>query len=914
MVITDEDDLVTENAYDSYGQPDWTDAPGDFRTDFTYTARGDLDYVDDPNDVRTDYTYNDRRQVTEIVYAQGTPDEAVEDRSYDNQGRLWTVAQPTDNDAQSVLQTYTYTPTDLIDTESLSNETSSASDDIVVDYDYDGRDWNDGVTDAASRKMDVLYFPNGEVNEMLRPGDRDSEYTYDGDGRILNQADPGSPSDRNLGYEYGETDSADGDQTVGYPRAVLTDADSNTTTTEFNRVGQVRYYRNKAADFFELRYDGLGRRTHVITPLDAVATPARAQITSYNHRGEVTSITEPSGESTTLTYHPTTGRLQSAVFSDGTESETINYTDYDDNGNLKSLNEGSATIVRTYDNLNRVKSYTDINGNEISYRYYESGKIAKIIYPGGSETGVGHVEYIYWKTGRLKEVIDNLDSIATPRTTTHYWNNDGRLDRIVRPNGTERQIKYDGVGRPQVVEEYTSSGQLIAVYKNNYYPSDDIQWVYQLPSANSTGAKPKLVNAMLYNANNQLSTFEGQTVTHDPDGNMTNGPLPDGSFGSYEFDIRNRLESAGGLTYGYDPEGERVSLSGAGETISYVNENNLGLTKLLQRTKNGQTVRYVWGAGLLYEVDSNADATYYHYDNYGNTIALTDESEVVTDRIEYSPFGSVIYRDGDHDTPFLFTGFFGNQTDSNGLIHMRARFYNPLVRRFVNSDPAQQGWNWYAYAAGNPLGFVDPTGLGNQGVLDAIQTGLSFLGMVPVVGFVADVANAGISVARGNYVDASINLAAAIPGAGQAVTGAKLAGVGLLAGVRFSDDASDAFKLFARHGDVPSPRPTGFQSHHGVNSVWVRNNFTDYVADNAPTVLMRNAPNHNATRGVFNSFRADIAKRQGVSINRVDWSAVSPGEAWRLSEEMFQAAQVPLQMRDDYFKLFNNYLDTLSPK
>ena len=49
----------------------------------------------------------------------------------------------------------------------------------------------------------------------------------------------------------------------------------------------------------------------------------------------------------------------------------------------------------------------------------------------------------------------------------------------------------------------------------------------------------------------------------------------------------------------------------------------------------------------------------------------------------------------------------------------------------------------------------------------------AFLGMVPVVGFVADIANAGISVARGNYADASINLAAAVPGAGQAVMGAK---------------------------------------------------------------------------------------------------------------------------------------------
>jgi len=785
--ITDDDNLVTENAYDAYSQPDWTEAPGDFRTEFEYTPRGDLDWVEDPNGIRTDFTYNERRQATEIITDKNGVDEATEDRTYDNQGRLQSVEAPQDNGGLRVKQSYTYTPTDLLDVESLVNETGTTADDAVVDHDYDGRDWSENITDAANREIEIIYFANGEVDQVQRPATRTSSFTYDDDNRVLTQTNPGAPTDRVHGFAYGETLSAEGDTTEGYPRSIFTDADSLTTTTEYNRLGQPRYYRNKADDVFEFRYDGLGRRTHAITPLDAANT--RATLTTYEHRGEVDTITEPSGQTATFGYNGTTGRLESATYSDGVNSETVNYTAYDSNGNLKTLNEGSGTIDRTYDNLNRVKSYEDVNGNTIGYRYYDSGKVAKIIYPGGTENGVGHVEYTYWKTGRLKSVIDKLDSTSSPRTTTNYWNDDGRLDRIVRPNGTVRKIKYDSAGRPEIVEEYTSTGQLIALHKNNYFPSDELEWVYQLPKPQTVGAKPNAVNAMLYNADNQLASFEGQLVTHDPDGNMTNGPLPDGNFGSYDFDIRNRLESAGGISYGYDPEGERVSQSDGTINTTYVNENNLGLTKVLQREKDGTLTRYVWGVGLLYEVNESAEATYYHYDNYGSTIALTDESEVVTDRVEYSPFGSIIYREGSHDTPFLFTGFFGNQTDDNGLIHMRARSYNPLIRRFVNADPAQQGWNWYAYAAGNPLGFVDPTGLGNASVLDAVQTGLSFLGMTPAVGFIADAANGSISVARGNYADAAINFAAAIPGAGQAVMGAKLAGAGMgfFGAIRFAD-------------------------------------------------------------------------------------------------------------------------------
>lgn len=110
---------------------------------------------------------------------------------------------------------------------------------------------------------------------------------------------------------------------------------------------------------------------------------------------------------------------------------------------------------------------------------------------------------------------------------------------------------------------------------------------------------------------------------------------------------------------------------------------------------------------------------------------------------------------------------------------------------------------------------------------------------------------------------------------------------------------------------MPNPRSTGYQSHHGVNSVWVDANFEGYLAKNAPAVLMKNNPYHNATRGVFNRMRSEIAQRQGVSVRDIDWGEVSPGTAWRIAEEQFEAAQVPHSIREDYFRAFNEYLETL---
>ena len=241
------------------------------------------------------------------------------------------------------------------------------------------------------------------------------------------------------------------------------------------------------------------------------------------------------------------------------------------------------------------------------------------------------------------------------------------------------------------------------------------------------------------------------------------------------YDSRNRLTAADRYTYTYNAENHRTALTGPGEATSFLVDPAGALAKILARTKNGTTTRYVYGAGLQYEVSAAGEATYYHYDMQGNTAGLSNQTGTLIDRILYTPYGSIRYRMAAHDTPFLFGGFFGIATDSNGLVHMRARYYNPLTMRFLNSDPAQDGWNWYAYANGNPMSYADPTGYGANSVLNAMQTGLSMLGFVPGLGAVADVINAGISAARGDYVGAAMSLASAVPGIGDAFAAGRIA-------------------------------------------------------------------------------------------------------------------------------------------
>jgi hypothetical protein len=65
-------------------------------------------------------------------------------------------------------------------------------------------------------------------------------------------------------------------------------------------------------------------------------------------------------------------------------------------------------------------------------------------------------------------------------------------------------------------------------------------------------------------------------------------------------------------------------------------------------------------------------------------------------------------------------------------------------------------------------------GITGDEILDGLQLGLDIVGLIPVVGEIADVANAGISLARGDYAGAALSLLSAVPFAGYLGTAGKI--------------------------------------------------------------------------------------------------------------------------------------------
>lgn len=124
--------------------------------------------------------------------------------------------------------------------------------------------------------------------------------------------------------------------------------------------------------------------------------------------------------------------------------------------------------------------------------------------------------------------------------------------------------------------------------------------------------------------------------------------------------------------------------------------------------------------------------TYYHTDGLGSVIAASDEAGNLLWRERYRPFGERMERAVSTDTHALYyTG--KPHDDDTHLTYFGARYYDPVVGRFMGIDPAGidpgnlHSFNRYAYANNNPYRYRDPDGraVTPETVFDVASLGLS---------------------------------------------------------------------------------------------------------------------------------------------------------------------------------------------
>jgi RHS repeat-associated protein len=161
-------------------------------------------------------------------------------------------------------------------------------------------------------------------------------------------------------------------------------------------------------------------------------------------------------------------------------------------------------------------------------------------------------------------------------------------------------------------------------------------------------------------------------------------------------------------------------------------------------------------------------------DALGNTIAIVDSNGVVRTSYTYEPFGNTSVTGTTNTNEFQYTG---RENESNGLYFYRARYYSPLLGRFISEDPIGfgGGLNLYSYVFDSPTNLTDASG----NCPTCIDPGIA-----PVAVGTGAVAGAGVAIGVGEtsapvfIFIAEGTAAGSRAGPAGALAGAGLAGMG----------------------------------------------------------------------------------------------------------------------------------------
>ena len=753
-MVTDQDGNTESYVYDKAGNlTGQTDALGN-RITYAYDIHGRLIRQTDARGNSESYAYDAVGNCIKRTDAMGT----VTEMTYDMAGRM--TEQSVLTKAGKITNHYTYDAAGniLTTTDAEGSRTVYRYDDYgncisktdcmgnVTEYTYDALNRQTGTSDAAGKEAYTYDAQNNLIRHRTACGSgQETEYlyTYTQDGMLKESKDP-----------------LQGISSIAY-----------------NRNRQIASVTDPLGNETVYQYDSAGRISRVRTAADTQ--------TEYTYNAQGLLASEKTADAKTDYTYDALGRILTKVDALG----RVTYT-YDANSNITKVTEQqngrTTTIKRSFDALNRVTSVTDANGKTVSYSYDELGNRISLTYPGGEI-----VRYSYDKCGDLLTVTEPDGSV-----NTYTYDKKGRCTGLKRADGTEESYSYDKADRLSAQTDKNADGTI----RNSYtYTYDGAGNIIKIGGTADTAAGHAV---MTYDRDNRLATYNGEKVTYDERGNMLHGPL-NGAMGDYTYDCRNRLietKAADGTVtaYTYDAENTRLTEETENTRHTFVTDKETTYSQLLTETisekhlltyKETATITYTYGNGLISDSrkeakDSDTEKRYYHYNHIGSTTAITDADGDLVYRIAYGTYGELtgIYdTDGDpvedktavirsENLRFLYNGRYGVETGANGLYYMRARYYNPQIKRFINRDiidgsiTDSQSLNKYSYVQGNPISLVDPFGLCAQDYFS--RAGHELLDWLGFIFDPADAINFLWYTAEGNAAMAAATAVAIVPAAG----------------------------------------------------------------------------------------------------------------------------------------------------
>lgn len=672
------------------------------------------------------------------------------DTTYDGAEHTFTVSNPycTTSDTTYGITTYQYDGMGRV-TKVIPPDGSSTSNNVATSYDVVLSSTPPAncstVTDQALKSRKSCSDSMGRMTQVFEDPsglNYETDYSYDALNNLLSVTQQGGSSSGNWRN-----------------RSFVYDSLSQLTGATNPESGTITY-----------GYDNNGNLMAKTSPAPNQTNPGVTQVISYCY--------DAVNRETSKAYAQLSCPMTSPPVSYFYDQTSFNgLTIANGTGRRTGLSDGSGATAWSYDLMGRTAALRRlINGigNTATYAYspYVNGEFGNLTYFSGSQVAytwsgadrplsaidpypINFVKNAtYAPTGALAGAAFGAYNGGFPGTTvSNQYNN--RLQPAVlsatSPTMTVFSLSYSFNQGTQ--QSPINNGSVVTIQNNRdttrtqAFTYDSLNRILSAQTPNSSlwgdtfviDAWGNLTNKNMISGktggeNLQMSALTNNQLvgmTYDAAGNVTN----DGMSHSYVYDAENRLISAGGMSYIYDGDGNRVEKCTAGTQAGTCASGATGT--LYWRGKDGETLnesdlgtstwkRFVFFNGqMVARRDASTGNVYYFYsDHLGSMGVVTDSlGQTIENESDYYPYGGErVVTSALSDEPYKFTG--KERDTESTLDFFGARHYSSVLGRFIGADYSDffpfpvpsadfgdpQSLNLYAYTDNNPSTNADPDG------------------------------------------------------------------------------------------------------------------------------------------------------------------------------------------------------------
>lgn len=625
---------------------------------------------------------------------------------------------------------------------------------VVEERSYDASGRVIALANGASESVDLAYNPASLVDSITQANGVTFTFPlYGAHGHWLDMG--GAVSDKR---SFDATGNPKVDSAKGRRGGVLTqqfDANrelaslgvaasdasgataSGTITIERRSDGQPLAVRRPYGGDHEFSYDGLGRMLEQRERVDG-----QWQATSFEHdlAGNTTARSRPNGMREEWAYDGY-GRIERyRALRNGTLEGEASYG-YQ-GGSLVSMHDSirGTSEQHAYDAAGRLVLTTYGYGETRSLEYDARSRVTAevLAVPGQVLFDIG---YAYDLANRLIRTLDR----AAQETLVEHVIEAGERAETQYGNGLVRSFAYDGAGLLVAAETRNAANAVLeSTLVERTGETDPLRLQVRTQTTTPLAATEE-----------QYWLDAGEKLS-DPGRRVFGWSRGSGAPGSFAYDeLSNRVSVSGGAEFVYNTEHNRLvsavlvpgapplsysydaagfATARAGVPISWTASGRMSAhgSSTAQWDLSGRLVALAFGSvtrrfdlfggrvesdagtGLVGTLDLgevslqplSGTRTYRHLDFRSNVSFVSDDAGLITNHYRYRPFGvDHVYGTGENGNTFV------GKPEAGPFLLLGARVYDPAIGRFLSPDPVFTLTNQFVYTSGNPVAFLDESGL-----------------------------------------------------------------------------------------------------------------------------------------------------------------------------------------------------------